>query len=69
MRDQKFYEQVKDLVIFKNLDGDYITLDEYLENNKEKHENRAFYVNDEPNSPSTFVCLKTMAWMQYTWIM
>ena len=47
MRDQKFYEQVKDLVIFKNLDGDYITLDEYLENNKEKHENQVFYVNDE----------------------
>lgn len=47
MRDQKFYEQVKDYIIFKTLDNEYITLNEYLEKNKEKHENQVFYVNDE----------------------
>ncbi len=47
MRDQKFYEQVKDYIIFKTLDGEYITLKDYLEKNKEKHENQVYYVNDE----------------------
>ena len=47
MRDQKFYDRVKDFIIFKNLDEEYITLDEYLEKNKDKHENQVFYVSDK----------------------
>ncbi|MBC2581185.1 molecular chaperone HtpG [Clostridium sp. DJ247] len=47
LRDQKFYEQVKDIIIFKTIRGEYVTLKQYLENNKEKHENKVFYVNDE----------------------
>ncbi|MGB3926947.1 MAG: molecular chaperone HtpG [Caldicoprobacterales bacterium] len=47
MKDQKFYERVKDLIIFKNLEDEYITLDEYLEKNKDKHENQIFYVSDK----------------------
>lgn len=47
LRDEKFYEKIKDIIIFKNLKGEYITLKEYLEANKEKHENKVFYANDE----------------------
>lgn len=47
LRDESFYEKIKDIVIFKRLNGEYITLKEYLENNKEKHENKVFYVTDE----------------------
>lgn len=47
MRDQKFYDRVKDLIIFKNLDNEYITLEEYLDKNKDKHENQVFYVSDK----------------------
>lgn len=47
MRDQKFYDQVKDFVIFKTLDGEYTTLKDYLDKNKERHENQVYYVNDE----------------------
>lgn len=47
LRDESFYEKIKDIVIFKRLNGKYITLKEYLENNKEKHENKVFYVTDE----------------------
>ncbi|MBE6055275.1 MAG: molecular chaperone HtpG [Clostridium sartagoforme] len=47
LRDESFYEKIKDIIIFRRLDGEYITLKEYLEENKEKHENKVFYVTDE----------------------
>lgn len=47
LRDESFYEKIKDIIIFKRLNGEYITLKEYLEENKEKHENKVFYVTDE----------------------
>lgn len=47
IREQKFYDRVKDIVIYKTTRDDYITLKEYLERNKEKHENKVFYVTDE----------------------
>ena len=36
-----------DYILFKNIDGKYLTLPECLEENKEKHENTVFYVTDE----------------------
>ncbi len=47
IKDEKFAEKMKDYIIFKNLDGKYLTLPECLEENKEKHENTVFYVTDE----------------------
>jgi molecular chaperone HtpG len=47
LKDEKFAEKMNDYIIFKNLDGKYLTLKEYLEENKEKHENTVFYVTDE----------------------
>ena len=46
LRDDKFNEKMTDYIIFKNLDGKYVTLPEYLEAAKEKHENQVFYVTD-----------------------
>ncbi len=47
IREEKFYDRVKDIIIYKSTKGGYVTLNEYLENNKEKHENKVFYVSDE----------------------
>lgn len=47
LRDEKFLEKMKDYCIYKNLDGKYITLPDYLEAGKEKYENKVFYVTDE----------------------
>ena len=47
IKDQKFNEKMKDYIIYKNLEGKYITLEDYLEAAKEKHENQVFYVTDE----------------------
>ena len=47
LRDEKFAEKMEDFIIFRNLDGKYVTLKDYLEAAKEKHENKIFYVTDE----------------------
>ena len=47
LKDEKFAEKMNDYIIFKNLEGKYLTLKECLEENKEKHENTVFYVTDE----------------------
>ena len=47
IKDQKFNEKMKDFIIYKNLEGKYVTLEDYLEAAKEKHENKVFYVTDE----------------------
>ena len=47
LKDDKFCEKMNDYILFKNLDGKYLTLPECLEENKEKHENTVFYVKDE----------------------
>lgn len=44
MRDEKFYERVKDYIVYKNLDGKYLTLSEYLEGKDQKE---VYYVSDE----------------------
>ncbi|NJK64417.1 MAG: molecular chaperone HtpG [Synechococcaceae cyanobacterium SM2_3_1] len=51
MNETKFFEQIKDYIIFKLADpqeGDpeYVTLNEYLERNKVKHENQVYYATD-----------------------
>ena len=46
LREESFYEKIKDSLIFKDINDKYITLNEYLENAKEKHENKVFYVSD-----------------------
>ena len=47
LKDEKFYGKMKDFILFKNIDGKYLTLNECLEENKEHHENTIFYVTDE----------------------
>ncbi len=47
LRDDKFCEKMTDYMLFKNLEGKYITLPDYLEAGKEKYENKVFYVSDE----------------------
>jgi molecular chaperone HtpG len=46
IKDEKFCEKMTDYMLFKDLDGKYLTLPEYLEQGKEKYENKVFYVSD-----------------------
>ncbi|RFZ78471.1 molecular chaperone HtpG [Lacrimispora amygdalina] len=47
LKDEKFAEKINDSLLFKNLEGKYLTLADCLEENKEKHENRVFYITNE----------------------
>ena len=47
LKDESFYEKIKDIIVFKNIEGKHITLKDYLDNAKEKHENKVFYVSNE----------------------
>ncbi len=47
LKDDKFGEKMKDYMLFKNLDGKYLTLSELLEAGKESHPNKIFYVTNE----------------------
>jgi len=47
LKDEKFYESVENIFLYKSINGKYVTLDEYLDAAKEKHENKIFYVSDE----------------------
>ncbi len=46
MREPKFHEKVKDILIFKTIGGKFTTLAQYLEDNK-ADEKKVYYVNDE----------------------
>lgn len=47
LKDESFYDKVKDSILFRTINSQYITLNDYLENSKEKHENKVFYVSNE----------------------
>jgi len=47
IKDEKFAEKMGDYILYKNLEVKYLTLNDCLEENKEKHENTIFYVTNE----------------------
>ncbi len=47
MKEEKFYDKIKGSLLYKTTDGKHKTLDEYIEDNKEKNGNKVYYVNDE----------------------
>ena len=47
LKDEKFAEKMNDYIIFKDLNGKYLTLPDILKENEEKHKNQVFYVTDE----------------------
>lgn len=47
LREEKFSTKMKDYILYKTIDDDYITLNEYLEKVKDTNENKVFYVSDK----------------------
>ncbi len=47
IRDEKFYDRVKDAILFKTTDGKFMTLSEYTEKNCAGDEKTVFYASDE----------------------
>lgn len=47
MRDRKFYDRVKDSLLLEKCGGGFVTLSEYLDGAKDKHENKVYYATDK----------------------
>lgn len=47
MRDPKFYDKVKDSILFEKCDASFVTVEEYLEKAKDKHEKKIYYATDK----------------------
>ena len=59
LRNEKFYDRVKDSIIYHSInENKYITLPEYLEAAKEKHENKVFYTTDSRQQAQYLQLLK-----------
>ncbi|MGN0383943.1 MAG: molecular chaperone HtpG [Eubacterium sp.] len=47
LNDEKFREKMRDYILFKNLEGKYITLPDCLKENEDKSDKTIYYVTDE----------------------
>ncbi|MGL4346444.1 MAG: molecular chaperone HtpG, partial [Cellulosilyticaceae bacterium] len=56
LREPKFYDKMKDHVLFKTTEDEHMTLGEYLERVKDQHEGKVFYVSDK-NQQSQYINL------------
>lgn len=52
MQDDKFYERIKECLIWKNQEGTWTTLEEYLERHKESYQNKIYYTPQEKHNTS-----------------
>ncbi|RBP43999.1 molecular chaperone HtpG [Garciella nitratireducens] len=58
LKDDKFYERIKDILIFKTTDSKYVTLEEYLERQKDQEEKNVFYTTDQTQQSQYIQMLK-----------
>ena len=47
IQDEKFYERIKDLLIWKTIEGAYLTLQEYIDRNNSKIPDKVLYLFEE----------------------
>ena len=47
LQDDKFYERSKDFLIWKNLNGEWTTIPEYLERHREDYKGKIFYSSED----------------------
>lgn len=47
LEDEKFYERIKELLIWQTTDKSWMTVQEYLDHNREKTKDKIFYTSDE----------------------
>lgn len=47
LEDDKFYDRVKSILIWKTLDGSWTTVEEYLERNRDKTDNKIIYISGD----------------------
>ena len=56
MKDEKFFERIGGCVLYKTTENQYVTLDEYLQQAAERHENKVYYVSD-PKQQAQYISM------------
>ena len=51
LEDERFYERANEFLVWKSINGDWTTIEAYLERNREKHLQKIFYTQEERPSP------------------
>ena len=54
--DRKFYDRVRPALLLPLVSGEHVTIDEYLESAKEKHENTVYYAT-EPDVQAQYIAM------------
>ncbi len=52
LQDEKFYERAKDFLLWKSIDGEWLTLEDYRAQQPENAKDQVFYTTDEKLSPA-----------------
>ncbi|MFI3210429.1 MAG: molecular chaperone HtpG [Peptostreptococcaceae bacterium] len=47
LKEESFYDRIKNDILFKTINDEYLTIEKYLENAKENHKNKVFYVTNK----------------------
>lgn len=47
LEDEKFYEKIRNVLIWKEVNGEWTTVEDYLERNKDKTNNKILYTRDD----------------------
>lgn len=50
LEDEKFYDKVKDILVWKNTEGNWTTIEDYLGRNKDKTKDKVLYTKDVSHS-------------------
>lgn len=58
LEDEKLYERVKDILIWKTVDGEWITVQDYLDSYREKSHDKIYYTKDEKHMSSLHTMYK-----------
>ncbi len=58
LKDEKFYDRVKDTLLYPLAGGGFTTLEEYLEKGKSLYENKVYYANHEEAQASALTLFK-----------
>lgn len=55
MRDRKVYDKLKDIVLMETVDGDYVSLKEYLETSREKDGKKVVYYATDKKQQAVYI--------------
>ena len=59
IRDSKFFDRMKDAILFKTVESDYLTVNEYLEKSEDKEEKVIYYTDNKAQQAASIEMFKT----------